>query len=108
MTFDRPGGCVGAAAGLPCLGRCRGKARIMLIFHKFPNRAAAVDFAAEVESIIGRKASIFDDARQAAKVALFPYAITPPVVLVDRFDDNSGEDTVIELGEQFGGTFAGA
>ena len=80
----------------------------MLIFHKFPNRAAAVGFAAEVETTLGRKASVFDDAREAAKVALFPYAITPPVVLVERFDDNSEEEGVMNLGERFGGTFAGA
>lgn len=51
-----------------------------LIYHAFPDEAAAARFL----EATGRDGRVHTDAELAAATALFPFELTAPVVLVDR------------------------
>lgn len=77
----------------------------MLIFDYFPNRTAAENFAQEVTSRFGLWAAVFDSQDESNEVDLFPFVLSPPIVLVER--DEAKEEAVERLVETFEGRFAG-
>ena len=78
----------------------------MLIFDKFPSSLKAETFAEHVRLKHGLSASVFDSQEESNKVDIFPFALNPPIVLVERADGKT-EVTVENLVVAFDGTFAG-
>ena len=79
----------------------------MLIFHRFPTENAAVRFASDVLQATEREVTVYFDADEAGRDAVFPFELTAPVALVERFDDLSGEHELEELAAKHGGVIAG-
>lgn len=79
----------------------------MLIFHRFPSVDEADSFAETVRQLTGRKVEVYTHADAAGAVALFPYELVAPVVLVQRHENLSGERRLTELATRYCGTFAG-
>ena len=79
----------------------------MLIFDSFATIKRAREFAQHVETTFKLEARVFDSREESDKVDPFPFALFPPIVLVDR-DDTDGVEEAIEASVvQFGGKFAG-
>lgn len=79
----------------------------MMIFNKFPDNKRALNFMRCVERSYGRKAQLFHSQEQSNKVDPSPFELIPPIVLVERRDDCSGEDEITALVNNYGGEFAG-
>lgn len=79
----------------------------MLIFDRFPDLAHAGAFVTAVRALTGRRVEIYLDADAAADDALFPFELEPPVVLVGRHENLSGERRLEELVDRYGGRFVG-
>ncbi len=79
----------------------------MLIFDSFATVELAKQFARHVETDFGSKALVFDSQEESNKVDPFPFELLPPIVLVERDDQYSGEKPIETSVVQFGGTFAG-
>ncbi len=77
------------------------------IFDRFPTRAAAAGFHAAAYLLTGELPVVFDDQRQADAHDPFPGELTPPIVHVDRDDEDTHEAELAELAESFGGRYAG-
>lgn len=78
----------------------------MLIFDGFKSSDKAKEFAAHVGQMFGGKATVFVDQVSADKIDPFPFKLVPPIVQVDRGDDDF-EEAVINSVPAFTGTFAG-
>lgn len=78
-----------------------------LIFHAFPAREQAETFAAAVRLGYERDAAVYDDADEAADVAVFPYQLEAPVVLVARDERWTRESEIEASAAAYGGRFAG-
>jgi hypothetical protein len=84
----------------------------MLIFHKFANHQSADSFAVDVRDTFGRATRVCDSREEFNKHELFPFALQPPIVLVERdnIDDDQSpklEPKIEALVGEFGGHFAG-
>ena len=87
----------------------------MMIFDQFPSRKQAEAFAAYVKAEFRKDAQVFDSQKESNKVDIFPFQLFPPIVLVERYDDEDDdwmtkarkEEKIHKLVEQFEGTFAG-
>jgi hypothetical protein len=64
----------------------------MLIFDSFPTRTTAEDFAKEITAKFALEATVFDSQKDSNAVDPFPFALSPPIVLVERdnWDEASG------------------
>jgi len=79
-----------------------------MIFDRFPSKRKAADFAVDVYTRFGLGVQIHTSEESARYVVHpFPCRLKPPVVLVDRSDDEPLEKTVEGLVNDFGGTYAG-
>lgn len=78
-----------------------------LIFHGFPNRAAAELFVDHVGAEFGRECAVYDDPDAASDAAIFPYVLDAPCVLVARDKDWTLEREIEHAVGRFGGKFAG-
>lgn len=78
-----------------------------LNFDGFKSRHDAENFVQELAIQFGRLAGVYDTADAAASVSLYPFGLTPPVVVVQRKGDFADEDEIRQLAEQFNGNFAG-
>lgn len=97
--------------------------RITVIFgsywiYQFKKMDRAKNFVQVVKTHFGLNGQVFDDGDEAGNHAMYPFKLTPPVVLIERamkMDDQLGFKTFdIETGEKvdrmarvFGGTFQG-
>jgi hypothetical protein len=87
----------------------------MMIFDRFPNRIKAEAFAKAVKEMnchacggkSTREAIICDSQKESNSIDIFPFKLDPPIVLVERYEDLSGEKEVRKLVSQFDGEFAG-
>lgn len=79
----------------------------MLIFDHFPDRLKAVGFASHIRATTGRDARVYASQAESDAVDPYPFVLTPPIVLVSREDDLSGEDAIELAVYKFGGEFAG-
>jgi len=77
-----------------------------LIFDRFSSLTNAASFAEKVKSL-GRNSVIYTDAEEAANADYYPFTLLAPVVLVERTEDDDGEEEVISLVKSFEGSFAG-
>jgi len=78
----------------------------MLIFDSFPDRAAAERFVAAVKKQFGLGATVHDSPDESSAIGPFPFALFPPVVLVERASIE-WDRTLEHFVERFGGEFAG-
>lgn len=76
------------------------------IYHDFPNREAARNFADAVYAAQPFGISIFDSEEEASMHDPFPYALNVPIVHVDATELLS-EDATETLAHSFGGRYAG-
>jgi hypothetical protein len=76
----------------------------MLIFHGFEGGQSAERFAAYVRTHFTVGASVHPTQRSSNSVARFRYALTPPIILVERSEHDTD---VAGVAEAFGGHFAG-
>ena len=79
----------------------------MLIFDQFPDRSKAEAFAQKVRDDYQRTAHVCDSQEESNVIDIFPFELFPPIVLVSRNDDCSGETVIEILATHFGGSFAG-
>lgn len=80
----------------------------MLIYDSFPSRAKAEAFAKRTALEFGRETHICDSQEQSDKIDPFPFALYPPIVLVERdYDAFSHERMIDTKAAKFGGKFAG-
>jgi hypothetical protein len=80
-----------------------------MIFNGFPNLEQAQAFAKEVERRYGLNGQVFMDADAAHEHDVFPWVQEPPVVHIDRAE-NDAEATEVKvqrLAVEFGGKFLG-
>ena len=75
----------------------------MLIFHRFPSRALAEDFANTAKRF-GLVATIYRTQAESGKVDPYPFKLRPPIVLVERSACDSLMDSFANF---YGGYFAG-
>ena len=79
----------------------------MLIFDRFRDRRLAEEFAAHVKGEFQKSATVCDSQDESDQHDPFPFALDPPIVLVER-DDDLGIENEIECSvDPFGGQFAG-
>jgi len=78
-----------------------------MIFDGFPNRQAAEDFAEHIHTKYQRRTWICDSQADSDELDPFPFMLNPPIVLVDRLEDSSGESRIERAVGKFGGRFAG-
>lgn len=78
----------------------------MLIFDAFPDRSAATAFAKAVKEKMQLRANVYDSQEVSNRVDPFPFALVPPIVLVERTMGDRDE-VVEEMVVEFGGSFAG-
>lgn len=81
----------------------------MMIFDGFPIEAKAREFAAHVISTYGRDAVVCLTEEEARQLDVFPFDVTPPIVMVSRdFNDFEKEPHIIRDARiVYGGDFAG-
>ena len=79
----------------------------MMIFDEFPTRQAAQDFAKHIQSKYKRQTWICDSQVESDEIDPFPFGLNPPIVLVDRLEDYSGQDQIVRAVHSFQGRFAG-
>lgn len=79
----------------------------MLIFDRFPSEQQAREFVAHVETTFARKAWLFATEAEAEASDPFPFQLDGPIVHVERFEDYSAEDSIIQSVRSFDGSFAG-
>jgi hypothetical protein len=85
----------------------------MLIFDQFPAREKAEQFAEQVKRQFQIGATVYDSQDESNVVDVFPFKLWPPIVLVDRRDGETAdesvalEDEVRSLVVDFSGEFAG-
>lgn len=78
-----------------------------MIFDRFPSEVAALAFAISATcDLYGVQWSIHSNPESANAVDPFPYVLTPPIVLVDRCEDED-ERKIESLVKHFGGVLAG-
>lgn len=78
-----------------------------LIFDRFPSMERAQAFAAHVEATFSHETQVFDSQERANENDPFPFKLDGPIVHVERFEDYSHEDEIIQAVRSFDGTFAG-
>lgn len=80
-----------------------------LIFDRFKTEQDARRFIERVQQVRpGRGCQLFLDVDEAQENDPFPYALSPPIVHVDRVDDYDGEDEIRAVVSEFdGAVFAG-
>ena len=80
-----------------------------LIFDKFPDDDEASMFATAVREKFGLEWQIYSSVKDAMAHDPFPYELFPPVVHIDRPDDEDAatEREVAKLVTAYGGRFAG-
>lgn len=79
----------------------------MLIFDSFPSVKQAERFAASIKHDWKRNATVFMSQEESNRVDPFPYVLDPPIVLVERLDDLSGENPIIRQVKLYDGIWAG-
>jgi len=80
----------------------------MLIFHQFPDKKHAEDFAAAVRDTYGRETHVCDSQEESDYLDPFPFKLTPPIVLVEREYGFVTEAWPLpQLTKKFHGVFAG-
>jgi len=78
-----------------------------LIFHRFPHVTAAAAFAVSAAGMEhGPGWSIHSSQESSNLCDPFPFELVPPIVLVDR-DEDEGDAQAERLVPLFGGEFAG-
>jgi hypothetical protein len=95
-----------------------------LIFDNFKSRERAEEFAADVRLTFRRRTDVHDTQEEMVGAAghnpfkkakdgklhdYFPYKLNPPIVLVERLDNEppGTESRIIDLVVKYGGEFAG-
>jgi hypothetical protein len=78
-----------------------------LIFDRFPSAAKAEAFAAHVRETFSRDAEVFGNQDESDAHDPFPFALDGPIVHVERFEDYSQEETIIQAVRTYDGSFAG-
>lgn len=78
-----------------------------LIFHRFPNAAAALAFSEHVARTYDRRSEGFTTDAASFAADPFPFELTPPIVHVERIDDDELEPELEASVSAFGGAFAG-
>lgn len=79
----------------------------MLIFHAFASLSEAEAFAASVQVTNKLSATVYETQEASNAVDPFPWRLTPPIVLVERTDEEGVEESLEEKVKCFGGSFAG-
>jgi hypothetical protein len=79
----------------------------MLIFDCFDTLDRAETFATAVRERYKRTATVCTSKEESDKIYPFPYALGPPIVLVERNDTLQEEFEIEQLGELMGGIFVG-
>lgn len=79
----------------------------MMIFDNFKDTTDAQAFLSRVRLEYGLDGRVYTDAEAAANDDYYPYALTAPVVLIDRADDEADEEAVELLVGDYSGRFAG-
>ncbi len=72
-----------------------------LIFDSFPDLHQAEAFAAQ------HNGKVFGSQYDSNKVDIYPYALIPPIVLVNRQATTRDETAIINMVVGYGGKFAG-
>jgi hypothetical protein len=80
---------------------------VSMIFDRFPSRDRTEAFRAFAKDEFGLDGQVFDTDDAAQEHDPFLYRLDPPVVHIDRSDDETVERRVVDLVTAFGGTFAG-
>lgn len=78
-----------------------------LIFDRFPSAAKAEEFATHVRETFSREAEVFATRDESDAHDPFPFALDGPIVHVERFEDYSQEEAIIQTVRSFDGAFAG-
>ena len=80
----------------------------MLIFHGFPERRRAEEFAERVRTAYPvRTVRVYDSQDEANAADPFPFELQPPIVHVSRTEDIAEETAIEDLAPDFCGVFAG-
>jgi hypothetical protein len=81
----------------------------MLIYDSFPIESKAREFAAHILATTGREVIVCLTEEEAREHDLFPFNVTPPIVMVGRDrNDYDGEKHITEIAiSVYGGEFAG-
>lgn len=79
----------------------------MLIFDQFATRGLAEQFAATVRTKFGLEAIIYDDVDKANEADPFPFPLVPPIVHVERPEDETVEREVQKFVRSYDGIFVG-
>jgi hypothetical protein len=81
----------------------------MDIFHRFPTREKADEFAAAITEQYNRKTFVYYSSQAESDATdVFPFRLDPPIVHVDNFELRDPErDAIRDSVEKFGGEFAG-
>jgi hypothetical protein len=80
---------------------------VSLIFDDFPSRSVAEGFVATVKRSIGLDGQVFDTVQEAFEHDPYPFGLQPPIVHIDRSDDQLLEARARRLVGEFGGQYAG-
>lgn len=78
----------------------------MLIFDSFPDKEKAKEFVCAVRTKHGLKGTVHNNQDESNAIDPFPFELYPPIVLIDRADQQV-ERVVEKLVVEFGGSFAG-
>ena len=84
-----------------------------MFFDGFPSENQANGFAEAVQKVSGntkgfeRTATVCQNQSESDKIDLFPFVLYPPIVVVNRDVNDSGEEQIKQLASQFEGVFAG-
>ena len=83
----------------------------MLVVDGFASLSEAAKFANEMQLEYERQALIFESQEESFAHDLYPFSLTPPIVLVERVYDDDCEDgwekEILDSVVPFGGKFAG-
>lgn len=81
----------------------------MLIYDSFDSVAQAQRFADWVRETTGRETTVFESADEAQDADPIPVALVPPVVHVERRDDDGIDDDqdLANTCAEYGGVFVG-
>lgn len=79
----------------------------LLIFDSFPTNTAAVLFAAAAATEHELDVAVFHTVSAAQAADPTPANLRPPIVHVDRHDDDGTERVIVALAETFGGVYVG-
>jgi hypothetical protein len=82
----------------------------MLIFDRFVTREHAENFARSAGERFGLGATVHDTQEESNAIDPFPFALTPPIVLVERpepFPNAEREDEIIAFARESDAHYAG-